>query len=114
MEFRQRSNGHIREELGDRVRKVRKGKGLSQTELAERAGLSRPTVSTFERGNDVSVDSFLSILRALDLLEALSLVVPEPGVSPIAALTGNTQPGRPARKGPKPTWIWGDENPEPS
>ena len=109
MELDQRSNEHIRRELGERVRTLRKSRGLTQAALATRAGLSRPTVSTFERGNDVSLDSFLSILRVLDLLEGLSAALPEPGVSPIAAFAGSTPKRRSAGTTEKPAWTWGDE-----
>lgn len=108
MDFREWSNEQVRGELGMRIRAVRKSRGLNQTQLAERAGLSRPTVSTLERGNDVGLDSFLSILRALDLLDALGTAVPEPGVSPMAELTGTATP-RTANSPDSPAWSWGDE-----
>ena len=105
MEFHQLSNSHIRQELGERARFVRKQRGLSQTQLADRADLTRPTVSGFERGKDVSLDTFLSILRALDMLDALGAVVPAPLVSPMEELTG----GRPSNSVVAESWTWGDE-----
>lgn len=36
--------------IGDRLRKAREDAGLEQRELAERAGISRATVSNAERG----------------------------------------------------------------
>lgn len=107
MGLAQLSNEHVRSELGKRVRTIRKSRRLNQAQVAERAGLSRPTVSMFERGNDVSLDSFLSIFRALDLLDALDAAVVEPGISPMAELTGNA---RSASNGPGSAfWSWGDE-----
>jgi transcriptional regulator with XRE-family HTH domain len=111
MELRHRSNAHVRQELGRRVRELRRSRHLTQAKLADRAGLSRPTVSTFERGNDVSLDSFLSVLRALDLLGALNAAVPEPAVSPIAEL--NHSPSSPSTRRTSAdgsiAWTWGDE-----
>ncbi len=101
------SNEHVRAELGNRVRKVRKSRRLTQADVAERAGLSRPTVSLFERGKEVSLDSFLSIFRALDLLDALDAAVVEPGISPMAELTGTSLPAS-AGHGVA-LWSWGDE-----
>ena len=109
MEFGERSNEQVRHELGQRIRAVRKSRGLNQTQLAERAGVSRPTVSKLERGTDVSLDSFLSSLRALDLLDALRNLVPEPGVSPMAELTGKVATKR-STAPDSPTWTWGDES----
>ncbi len=64
-----------------------------------------------ERGNDVSLDSFLSILRALDLLDSLSLAFPEPGVSPISELneSADSRTSRRATPSGSTTWTWGDE-----
>lgn len=108
MEFHERSNDLVRAELGTRLRAVRKSRGLNQTQLAERSGLSRPTVSTLERGNEVGLDSFLCILRALDLIDALDAAVPVPGISPMAELTGRAVGGAP-RTTVSPGWSWGDE-----
>ena len=105
MELHHLSNSHIRSELGRRARAVRKARGLNQTQLAERADLTRPTVSTFERGNDVSLGSFLSILRALDMLDALGAAIPESTVSPIAELSAKQT----TTASPESPWTWGDE-----
>ncbi len=79
---------------------------MTQAELASRAGISRSTASILERGNDVSLDTFLSVLRALDLLDALESTVPEPAVSPISELD---QPTRDDRTADSPNWTWGDQ-----
>ena len=108
MSFHDVTNEHIRAELGDRIRKVRKSRRITQAQLATRAGLSRPTVSTLERGNDVSLDSLLSVFRALDLLDALDAAIVEPGVSPMAELTGRP---RSSQSDPSEVtgWSWGDQ-----
>jgi hypothetical protein len=64
-----------------------------------------------ERGNDVSLDSFLSILRALDLLDTLSRAFPEPGVSPISELndSAGSRATRRATSSGSAAWTWGDE-----
>lgn len=38
------------DEIGHTIAKLRRAKGWNQTELAERAGVSRPLVSSLERG----------------------------------------------------------------
>ncbi len=40
-------------ELGRRVRELRVQQGLSQTELAQRAGMTQPAVARFEAGGTV-------------------------------------------------------------
>ncbi len=39
-----------RQEIGERVRQVRKANGLEQTEMAERFGLSQAIISQYEKG----------------------------------------------------------------
>lgn len=107
MSLAQLSNEFVRAELGKRVRKVRKSRRLTQADVAERAGLSRPTVSMFERGNEVSLDSFLSIFRALDLLDSLDAAVIEPSISPMAELTGTSALASDGQG--VALWSWGDE-----
>ena len=52
--------------LGKRVRELRVARGLSQELLAERAGLSVPTLSRIERGShDAAVDKIVAIMNAL-------------------------------------------------
>jgi len=110
MSFEHHSNDQVRQRVGDRLRAQRRSRGLTQQDLAELAGLSRPTVSTLERGNDVSLDSFLSVLRALGLLDGLDTAVPEPAVSPMGELQ---QRSRSRAATPTdtvtPQWVWGDE-----
>lgn len=68
-----------RGELGRRVLRYREGLGLSQTALAEQAGISRNYVSLIERGEARNVS-----MRVLDRLAAVL------GVAP-AVLTGQSE-----------------------
>jgi len=108
MEFAPHSNEQVREIAGARLRAIRKSRNLTQQEVADRAGLSRLTVSSIERGNDVNLDSFLAVLRTLDLLDALALTIPEPPLSPIAELSARSRRRNAAHK-PTDHWAWGDE-----
>ncbi|MEU7695004.1 helix-turn-helix domain-containing protein [Microbispora hainanensis] len=45
----------LRFELGDAVRRRREELGLTQTELAERAGLKQPAVARFEAGGTMPI-----------------------------------------------------------
>lgn len=53
--------------LADRVRAARGEKGLSQDELANRAGWSRKTVMRLERGLPIASQSLRDILEAVDV-----------------------------------------------
>lgn len=54
--------------FGAAVRSARKDHGLSQTDLAARAGVGRPWLSELERGKRTAeIGRALSVLSALDL-----------------------------------------------
>jgi len=63
--------------FGDNVRKLRQEAGLSQEDLADRAGLHRTYVSSVERGNrNVSLLNIFAISKALGC-DARDLLAPE-------------------------------------
>lgn len=68
-------------ELGASIRSSRSARHLSQTDLAERAGVSRKWVSELERGKStVEVGRVLQVLDALDLdVRLVPRPEPEPG-----------------------------------
>lgn len=60
--------------VGSVVRAARKARGIgSQTELAERAGISLDTVSRIERGENGTIDSLDAIAKALEFEDAVSM-----------------------------------------
>lgn len=108
------SDPQIEEELGRRVRRRRVERGLNQTELAERAGVTRRTVSTVENGGGCSLRTFVALLRALDSLQDLDGLLAEAEVSPIALTSSKIKerkrPYKPrGRKSTDAPWQWGDE-----
>lgn len=64
-------------DLGGAIRRARRDRGLSQTELAARAGVGRPWLSGVENGKRTAeIGRILLVVSALDLAVAL---VPAPG-----------------------------------
>ena len=64
----------IRDQFGNILRDLRKAKGLTQEELAFRAGMSVPYLSDLERGkNNPSLAVLVDLARALDA-EVVELV----------------------------------------
>lgn len=56
------------EDIGHLLRKARKAKGLTQQELANRAGIWQRTVSNIETGTSgAKLDTIFDLLAALDL-----------------------------------------------
>jgi HTH-type transcriptional regulator / antitoxin HipB len=55
-------------QLGNLIRRARKQRGWSQSQLAERVGIRQGTISLIEKGNPATrVDTLLALLAALDL-----------------------------------------------
>ena len=60
--------------FASRLRQIRQAKGLSQEELADRAGLHRTYVGSVERGErNISIDNIECLAKALeiDIIELL-------------------------------------------
>jgi transcriptional regulator with XRE-family HTH domain len=55
--------------LGDRIRKLREAKNMSQTELAKAAGVSQATISDAETGETKSGIRALTLLRIAAALD---------------------------------------------
>lgn len=53
--------------LGQRIKKLRKQKGLSQEELAEKAGLHRAYFWEIENGRNISIMTAYKISKALEI-----------------------------------------------
>ena len=66
--------------LADRVRTVRKARGLTQADLAAKAGISTNTLVKMEKdGGSVQLGYWLMVLWALDLLGTLGTQVEQLG-----------------------------------
>lgn len=70
-------------EIGSRLRDMRINANLRQNDLADKASISRSTVSKIERGKQVGVSEFLRYMRAIDLLESLDSVIWDTSMSPL-------------------------------
>ena len=64
---------HTARRLGENVRIARQRRGLPQSELAARAGISRPTLVRMEGGTiGTGLGAWLSVLWVLGLLDRVS------------------------------------------
>ena len=106
-------------ELGERLARMRLGRDLTQRQLSEQAGVSRAAVQRIELGEPVTTPTLVRVLRALDGLDALDQLVPEPAPSPIEALKLQGRQRQRAsgahRSQDEPTgddrpWRWGDQS----
>jgi transcriptional regulator with XRE-family HTH domain len=78
-------------ETGENLGVWRKLRGLTQAQLADRAGVSRQTVARLERADGgVSLENVLRILRALGLLDLLPRAL-DPYESDVGRLRADQQ-----------------------
>jgi transcriptional regulator with XRE-family HTH domain len=77
------SDKAIIKEIGRRVKRKRLERNLTQQEIADIAGISRPTVSDLERGKPFGIMTLIQIMRALDALDDVDAFLPDPGISPL-------------------------------
>ena len=61
--------------LGANIRLARLRRGFSQSIIAERTGMSRPTISAIEKGNPgVTIGSYANVLHSLGLHDELASI----------------------------------------
>ena len=82
--FEDMNDSALLQEVGRRIAFLRCSSHIKQEELAERAGISRYALSRLENGaGGIRLESFLSVLRSLNVLNRMSVVLPEPTLTPI-------------------------------
>jgi transcriptional regulator with XRE-family HTH domain len=70
------------EKLGKRLKQARIYANLTQSQLGDIIGKSRTAIERAEKGK-CNLNTFVSILVALDVDEQLDLFLPEPAPSPV-------------------------------
>jgi len=99
----ERAVKHVRKFLGQRLRALRKQRGLSQERLGDRAGLSGKFIGEVERGEkSISIDSLYRVSVALEipLRELTDVRADKPSAVPsedaekiFALVSGRRRPG---------------------
>lgn len=86
IEYKSAPDREILRALGERLRALRKARGLTQAAAAERAGLGRNTLYRAEQGDNPTLQTVIRLLRVYGRIEALESFIPAPEVSPMARL----------------------------
>lgn len=93
------------QEMGRRLKAQRMKLGVSQPELAQRAGVALGTVSTFEKTGKTTLETFMRLVIALGLVTELENLFTIPVLS-IRELEESLEPPRQrVRRKPKPNRI---------
>ena len=92
---------------------VRLSKNITQADLAASAGVSRRTITRLERGDGVSLETFIRVIKALGLVQNFELLLPSQTIKPIDRVKESPVRQRASKKSSepksKPPWTWGDE-----
>jgi transcriptional regulator with XRE-family HTH domain len=82
----ERTDPEVLRELGRRLARLRKARGMTQAEAGELAGMDRTTVSRTEQGDNPTLLTVLRLLRVYGRAGALNSFIPEPEVSPMTLI----------------------------
>jgi putative transcriptional regulator len=119
-DYVQMTDNAVQERLGDRIRRFRLDRNLTQADLATEAGVHKNTIFRLEAGGSTQLKNLVRVLRVLGLLDRLEALIPEPVASPLRQLEAlERQRKRAVSKsdrdadGPEAGWSWGDEDQHP-
>ena len=99
----------ILKELGQRLARVRKQQGYSQTRLSQEAGIGVATLRRIEAGQDSQMESWIKILKSLDMVSSVDMMLPETFTSPMAEVLSARKKRKKTRKRDSTGIVWGDE-----
>ncbi|MBR3817172.1 MAG: helix-turn-helix transcriptional regulator [Clostridia bacterium] len=98
-------------ELGNRIQQYRISLNITQSELAQRCGLSLKTIARTEVGYDTKLSNLIKILNEIGLSENLDILIPEPQPDYKALFEEKTirKRARPDKKKTDSAWVWGED-----
>lgn len=112
IDFGLANSRQIEAALCRRLEKIRLARNTTQKQLATEAGVSLRTISRLEKGEGVSLDTFIRVLLALGIQHGLESLLPDPAIRPMDRIGGGASERMRARpaKGKKRSenWSWGD------
>ena len=112
IEFSVATSDQIEAAICKRLESIRLSRNVTQAQLAEEAGVSPRTIDRLEKGQGVSMDTFIRVLMALGIQQNLEALLPDPTVRPIERVgigAGERKRARPTQSSEaRPTWSWGD------
>ncbi len=112
IDFSVASSNQIETVLCKRLEGIRLSRNITQAQLAEEAGVSLRTIGRLEKGQGVSMDTFIRVMIALRIQQNLEALLPDPTVRPIERVEMGAEERRRASTARSinepPVWSWGD------
>jgi transcriptional regulator with XRE-family HTH domain len=101
------------EQLGRRLAAQRLNRNLTQRQLADAAAVSINTLRRLEAGDNVSLDTLIRVMEALDLGDRLEALAPPADVRPVDRVRMAAARERRRATGDGATtatpWTWGED-----
>jgi DNA-binding Xre family transcriptional regulator len=108
--YSQISDTDIIKNLAARFDALRLSKEMKDEEIIEKSGVSGVTISKFRSGKNITLKTFISLLRSLGEIDRLEAVFPEGKVwTPLASRHNITKKRVRSKKQEKSGFCWGDE-----
>ena len=104
----------ILKELGDRIKEYRITLNITQSELAEKCGISTSTEKRIENGDDVKLSNVIRVMMGLGIAENLDILIPEgqPSFKAIFEKKPTRKRARQVNDKKGTTWVWGEDKKE--
>jgi len=112
IDFAQATSVQVEAALCKRLERIRLSRNMTQAQLAAEAGVALRTIGRLEKGQGVSLDTFIRVLKALGIQQSLEALLPDPTVRPIERIGRGAEERKRARPAPSggegARWSWGD------
>jgi transcriptional regulator with XRE-family HTH domain len=112
IDFSIAASDQIEAALCKQIESIRLSRNITQEQLADEAGVSPRTIGRLEKGQGVSMDTFIRVMIALRIQQNLEALLPDPAVRPIERIgldAGERKRARPIKPtNDLSTWSWGD------
>lgn len=107
------SDKAILREIGKRLQNLRISENITQSQLAQKTGVSMSTIARMEQGSSVKTDSLVRVMRELNVLENLDTAFLQQEVRPMDLINMSEKKRKRASKQKVEEttndWKWGDE-----
>ncbi len=100
-------------EIGSRIARRRLELQLTQSALAEQAGIGKRTLERIEAGASAQLSNIIRIFRVLELVDGLNMFIPDVQSRPMALLKGKGKVRQRASK-PRAVEATGNQSTEKS
>ena len=104
----------ISQEVGQKLKRLRLSRNITQAELARDAGISVSTLARLEVGDNPTLDSLVRVLISLGIQQNVGLLIPDARVSPVERVRTKGAERQRSRSSKKPKkivqWKWSGES----